>query len=155
MIMHNHAPENYKCPLCRLVNGIEDEFVYSKQSDIFYKDDMVTAFISSHSWPNVEGNVIIIPNEHIENIYSISEDLLSQISILSKKIALVMKKTYNCDGISLRQHNEKAGDQDVWHYHLHVMPRYQGDNLYLSHDKKYPTTPESRKKFVDLLKNNM
>lgn len=40
-----------------------------------------------------------------------------------------MKAAYGCDGVSTRQHNEPAGDQDVWHYHLHVVPRWHGDAL--------------------------
>jgi histidine triad (HIT) family protein len=41
-----------------------------------------------------------------------------------------MKQVYDCDGVSTRQHNEPAGNQDVWHYHLHVTPRYHGDRFY-------------------------
>jgi histidine triad (HIT) family protein len=44
-----------------------------------------------------------------------------------------MKEVYRCDGVSTRQHNEPAGDQDVWHLHVHVFPRYEGDQLYLRH----------------------
>jgi diadenosine tetraphosphate (Ap4A) HIT family hydrolase len=42
---------------------------------------------------------------------------------------IAMRHTYGCDGISTRQHNEPAGYQDVWHFHLHVFPRYHGDVL--------------------------
>ena len=45
-------------------------------------------------------------------------------------MALTMKVVYSCDGISTRQHNEPAGNQDVWHYHLHVTPRYKDDVFY-------------------------
>jgi histidine triad (HIT) family protein len=45
-------------------------------------------------------------------------------------LALTMKTVYGCDGVSTRQHNEPAGSQDVWHYHLHVIPRYKDDNYY-------------------------
>ena len=45
-------------------------------------------------------------------------------------LALAFKAAYRCDGVSTRQHNEPAGNQDVWHYHLHVFPRYAGDDLY-------------------------
>lgn len=41
-----------------------------------------------------------------------------------------MRWSYGCDGVSTRQHNEPAGDQDVWHFHVHVFPRYEGDGLY-------------------------
>lgn len=128
--MYNHAPENYPCPFCLLVQGIKNEHVYSGQSDIVDQNDVVTAFVSSHQWPNNHGNVIIIPNKHFENIYDLPVTYALEIHQMAKRLALAMKLAYGCDGISTRQHNEPAGNQDVWHYHLHVTPRYQNDNIY-------------------------
>jgi histidine triad (HIT) family protein len=133
--MHNHAPENYLCPFCRLVQGIEDQAVHSVQSDILYHDQEVTALVSSHQWPNNPGNVIIIPNAHFENIYDLPVQYAATIHRLARRMALAMKAAYSCDGISTRQHNEPAGNQDVWHYHLHVTPRYMGDRFYSTRAK--------------------
>jgi len=55
-----------------------------------------------------------------------------EIHRVARRLAIVMKVTYACEGISTRQHNEPAGNQDVWHYHLHVTPRYKNDNYYSS-----------------------
>ena len=49
---------------------------------------------------------------------------------LVQRVAVAMRAAYACDGISVRQHNEPAGGQDVWHLHVHVFPRYDGDRLY-------------------------
>ena len=130
--MYNHAPENYACPFCLLIAGIENEHVYSVQSDIVYHDDSVTAFISSHQWKNNHGNTIIVPNEHFENIYDLPITYAQDIHRVAKRLALAMKAAYACDGVSTRQHNEPEGNQDVWHYHLHVTPRYKDDNYYAS-----------------------
>ena len=130
--MYNHAPENYDCPFCLLVSGIENEHVYSVQSDIVYHNDAVTAFISSHQWKNNHGNTIIVPNEHFENIYDLPLHYAQDIHRVARMLAITMKEIYACDGISTRQHNEPAGNQDVWHYHLHVTPRYENDNYYVS-----------------------
>ncbi len=46
-----------------------------------------------------------------------------------------MRAAYPCEGTSIRQHNEPAGGQDVWHLHVHVFPRYAGDRLYARHDE--------------------
>lgn len=146
--MFNHEPENYICPLCLLVKGIENTNVYSRQDDIIYKDEKVTAFIASHWWPNNQGHVIIIPNQHIENLYDLPDDISSAIHSLERKVAIALKQLYKCDGISSRQHNEHAGNQDVWHYHLHVFPRYDNDNLYLTHLEKKLSTPEERKEYA-------
>lgn len=150
--MYNHAPEEYVCPFCLLVKGIENEKVLSKQADIFYKDEYVTAFIAAHSWPNNPGHVLIIPNRHFENIYDIDEQTLEKIHIFSKKIALALKDVYACEGVSIRQHNEPCGNQDVWHYHLHLFPRYKNDHLYILHEEKKLMAPEERKVYAEKLK---
>lgn len=151
--MYNHAPENYSCPFCLLVQGAKNEKVYSVQSDIVYHGTAVTAFISSHQWPNNHGNVIIVPNEHFENIYDLPLRYAQDIHRLAKSLALAMKNIYACDGISTRQHNEPAGSQDVWHYHLHVTPRYQNDNYYGT-QRELMSVPE-RAKHAAALKQSL
>jgi histidine triad (HIT) family protein len=71
---------------------------------------------------------------------------------LVRQIAVAIRSTYGCDGISTRQHNEPAGNQDVWHYHVHVFPRYRDDDLYGS--KPYPTfvSAAERRPYVDKLR---
>jgi histidine triad (HIT) family protein len=128
--MYSHTPKNYICPFCLLTNGIENEHVSSRQSDIVYQNDYITAFICSQQWPNNKGHVLIIPNEHFENLYDLPLYLATRIHELTKEIGLAMKSVYGCDGISTRQHNEPHGNQEVWHYHLHVYPRYKNDQLY-------------------------
>jgi histidine triad (HIT) family protein len=73
-----------------------------------------------------------VPNEHVENMYALARELAGDVHETARRIAIAMKAAYSCDGISTRQHNEPAGQQEVWHYHLHVFPRYEGDELYTS-----------------------
>ena len=150
--MYNHAPEDYLCPFCLLVQGVESPDVWSVQDDIVYRDRTVTAFISSHQWPNNHGNVIVVPNEHFENIYDLPNQYALNIHRVAKRIALAMKMIYSCDGVSTRQHNEPAGNQDVWHYHLHVFPRYTGDELYPRHAEYRLTTPDERLSYAEKLR---
>lgn len=148
--MYNHEPANYICPFCTLVNGIETEQVFSRQSDIIFKDKDITAFIASHCHPNNQGHVIIIPNKHIENIFDMPMDLLNKIHAFGKEIAIALKEVYACDGVSIRQNNEPSGNQDVWHYHLHVFPRYENDNFYST--KKQLIKPEQRETYTAKLR---
>ena len=127
--MHNHAPDDYICPFCLLVQGVENEHVLSLQEDIIYQDEYVVAIVCSHQWPNNPGNVLVIPSEHYENIYDLPVRLAAKVHEVAKAVSLAMKAAYRCDGVSTRQHNEPAGNQDVWHYHMHVTPRYQGDDF--------------------------
>ena len=128
--MHNHAPENYVCPFCSLIRGDENEHSYSTQDDIVLRNASVTAFIGSHQWEGNHGNVLIAPNEHFENIFDLPDHYATEIHAAARQIALALKAVYACNGISTRQHNEPAGSQDVWHYHLHVTPRYANDAFY-------------------------
>lgn len=148
--MRSHQPANYACPFCQTVRGTEREDPWTKRSDIILQTESVTAFISPRWWPNNPGNVLVVPNERYENIYDIPDDLLHQVQSAGKRIALAMKEGYRCDGTSFRQHNEPAGNQEIWHYHLHVFPRYHGDDLYRL--KGRITSPEERKAYAEILR---
>lgn len=149
--MYNHEPEGYICPFCLVIQGVEHDNLLTKQADIVYKDEYVTAFIGASCWTNIKGNVIIVPNKHYENIYDIPSLYLHKISDLTKEIAIAFKRVYLCDGVSTRQHNEPCGNQDVWHYHMHVFPRYKDDNLYMS--KSELCDPNERLIYANKLKD--
>lgn len=144
--MNKHEPSSYKCPFCSLVNGKETE--HNKLTDVIYEDSQTIAFVSPRWWPNNPGVVLVIPREHVENIYNISDRLLSQIYVVGKSVALAVRKTYDCQGVSMRQHNEPAGNQDVWHFHLQVLPRYENDKLYQQHDEARLVNEKERKVYV-------
>jgi histidine triad (HIT) family protein len=119
-------------------------------TDIFYKDELITAFIASHWLENNPGHVLIIPNNHIENIYGLTGVISDRVHRFEIEVAKALKEVYPCDGVSSRQHNEPAGSQDVWHYHLHVFPRYVDDNLYGSRYRL--TTAQERQSYSDKLR---
>lgn len=148
--MYNHEPVNYNCPFCALVRGNETE--YNKQEDIVYQDEQTIAFVSPKWWIHNPGHILVIPKEHVENIYDISDILLSKVYITTKKLARAIKEAYHADGISTRQHNEPAGTQDVWHFHVHVFPRYEDDRLYQNQDNKRFVTQEEKEVFIKKLK---
>lgn len=115
----------------------------------------MTAFIAPKWWVNNPGHVIVIPNQHFENIYDIPDSLLGAIYATAKQIAVAIRNTYNCTGTSTRQHNEPDGNQDVWHFHVHVFPRHKGDNLYTNHEHKQFVSPAERKVYADLLRPHL
>jgi histidine triad (HIT) family protein len=141
--MYNHAPADYVCPFCAIVRGDYDG-VYTTADDIVLHTAQVTAFIGAHWWPHNAGHVIVIPNAHHENLYDLPDASGAAIHAAARRIALALKQAYGCDGVSTRQHNEPAGNQDVWHYHLHVFPRYAGDELYQRTPEWCMTTPAER-----------
>lgn len=148
--MYSHEPKDYICPLCQIARG-EPTTLGSQEGSVIYRDGDITAFIAGKFWKASPGHVIIVPNKHFENLYSIPEEIGHKIFSLSQKVALGLKETYKCDGTSTRQHNEPAGNQDVWHYHLHVYPRYEGDNLYLNHKDTYWPSAEEKQPYANKL----
>jgi histidine triad (HIT) family protein len=149
--MYNHAPDGYDCPFCALAGGSGDAL--SSQVDIVFRDATVTAFVASHQWPKNAGAVIVIPNEHFENIYDLPAQLAGDIHRVARMVALAMKTAYQCEGISTRQHKEPAGNQDVWYYHLHITPRYADDNFYLTQRRLMPA--EERARYVHNLRDHL
>ncbi|MEJ2707145.1 MAG: HIT family protein [Anaerolineales bacterium] len=137
MNMYTHAPQDYKCPFCTIGRGSHKPTARFSPSDVIYHDGKVTAFIAYRQWPINPGNTLVIPNQHYENIYSLPDEIALSVHKLARGISLAMKRAYHCDGVSLRQHNEPAGNQDVWHYHVHVTPRYQGDNFYAGYTTQW------------------
>lgn len=150
--MFNHAPPNYKCPICLGVAGIESEDTLLRQSDLVYRDETVSVFINSFFIGKNEGHLIIVPNVHYEHIYDIPSPVLHNIMDTAKKMTEVMKKAYLCEGITLLQNNEAAGGQHAFHFHLHIFPRYTDDKIYDHMMNKKLAAPEERKKFVEKIK---
>ena len=146
-----HEPAGYECPFCRLQRGVDTE--NNRQADIVWQDDATTAFVSPKWWPGNHGHVIVIPNAHVENIYEIDEELLGAVYRTVRRVAGALKEVYDCSGTSTRQHNEPDGNQDVWHLHVHVFPRYADDGLYERHVESYWATPAEREPFAERLRN--
>jgi histidine triad (HIT) family protein len=134
-----------------LVQGKDDIQNQLKPTDIVLRAAEVTALMATRKYPNNPGHVLIIPNEHFENIYDLPLALSSNIHALSRDVALAMKAEYQCDGITLRQSNEPAGDQNIWHYHLHVIPRYENDGFHSAQRVHFPVA--ERAQYVQRLKN--
>jgi len=147
--MYTHAPPEYICPFCLLIQGKENNQTQLRKTDIVFQTTDITAFMATRKWPNNQGHVLIIPNKHFENIYDLPFSISSKIHALSRNIALAMKSEYQCDGIMLRQHNEPAGDQNIWHYHLHIIPRYQNDDFYYT--QKNPFAAKERASYAQKL----
>lgn len=152
--MYTHAPTDYTCPICLGVQGIENEQTLLKQADLVYQDDLVSAFINSFWIGMNEGHVIVVPNQHFENIYDLPNEIGGRIFNIAQKIALALKQAYSCDGVTLRQNNEPASEQHAFHYHLHVIPRYMGDNFNQKlTEKSSLSDPSERIKFAEKLRN--
>ncbi|WP_308167425.1 HIT family protein [Catellatospora tritici] len=126
--MYNHRPDGYRCPFCLLVAGGGDEL--SGPPDVVRRTATAVALISPRWWPHNHGHVLVVPTAHVENLYDLPPRYGHGVHDLVREVAIAIRATYGCAGTSVRQHNEPAGNQDVWHHHVHVFARYAGDDLY-------------------------
>jgi len=109
-----------KCIFCAIA---------SKQipASTIYEDEKVLAFLDIN--PLTEGHTLVIPKYHAENIFDISEKDLKHISTVAQGIANKMKEVLYAEGVDLFQASGQAADQQVPHFHLHIIPRKTGDQL--------------------------
>jgi histidine triad (HIT) family protein len=119
----SHQPPDYDCPFCRIARGHLAERVVHRTEDVL-------VLVNIKWWPNNRGGLLVVPVEHHENVFDLPPDLGLPIQWAVRAAAKALKSAFGCDGISTRQHNEPAGNQDVWHHHTHVFPRWFGDRLY-------------------------
>jgi histidine triad (HIT) family protein len=119
-------------------------------NDIVYHDEWVTAFISLHWRVNNPGHVLVVPNTHFENVYELPDAFGEPLLRAVRRVALAMKQSYGCAGVSTAQNNEPHGNQDVWHYHTHVFPRFAGDDMYRSRLRL--TTAAERRPYAEKLR---
>ncbi len=123
--MYNHAPPGYQCFVCKVVAGDTGD------NAVVTENEHALAIVSRRVWATGPGHVLVVPKAHYENLYDLEDTAALDIHRLTRRIAIVLKEALACDGTSTRQHNEPAGNQhDMWHLHVHVFPRYDGDNLY-------------------------
>ena len=106
------------CIFCKIIAG-------ELPSNKVYEDKAILAFLDAN--PASEGHTLIIPKEHCENIYDIEEETLSKIAVLSKQLANIYKERLNIDNINILNSNGKYAQQDVPHYHMHLIPRKKDD----------------------------
>jgi diadenosine tetraphosphate (Ap4A) HIT family hydrolase len=92
-----------------------------------YEDDYVLAFLDIK--PVNDGHVLVIPKAHYEGIFDIPSELLGKVHQIAKTVANAVKQAMSADGISIVQQNGKAANQVVFHLHVHVIPKYTGQQL--------------------------
>jgi histidine triad (HIT) family protein len=123
--MYNHEPPGYECLVCAVVSGDVGD------SAVVTENERALAIVSRRVWASGPGHALVVPKLHYENLYDLEDLAALDIHRLTRRIAIALKEAFDCDGTSTRQHNEPAGNQqDLWHLHVHVFPRFEGDDLY-------------------------
>jgi len=146
--MYNHAPADYKCPICLGIEAVKSEHTLILPADIVYRDAQAAVIINSFSLGGMTGNALIVPIAHHENMYDLPAETGHYIFELAQKVAIAMKQAYGCDGITTMQCNEPAGGQHAFHYHHHVMQRNEDDNFFERLTQKEIADPGQRAEYA-------
>jgi histidine triad (HIT) family protein len=109
------------CPFCRIVAG-------KGEARFVWQDDLCVAFASIK--PLQPGHLLLVPRQHVENLYGLPEDVGAHLLPVASKIGRAMKSALRADGLTLLQNNEKAAGQSVPHFHLHLIPRHAGQDVF-------------------------
>ena len=145
----NHEPSHDRCPFCAFVRS---EWADDNAStDLVAQEELAFARMAPKWWPDNPGSALVIPMGHDENVYDLPVDVGHAVWDLTRRVAVAMRETFDCEGVSTRQHNEPAGDQDVWHPHVHAGTRHQGDELYHRHEDAGFAAPKARVLWAALL----
>lgn len=121
------------CIFCKIANG-------EIPSKTIYEDEQYRVILDLG--PVTKGHALILPKDHYTNIYEISEDALSGVILLAKKMAVHMTDKLHADGFNLVQNNGVAAGQTVMHFHMHLMPRYNHGGQHISWEPQTVSSEE-------------
>lgn len=92
-----------------------------------YEDEHTLAFMDV--MPQVDGHCLVLPKVGCRNLLDAEPVVLAQVMATVQKISRAVKTAFNADGVQIRQYNEEAAGQTVFHLHFHVLPMMAGENL--------------------------
>lgn len=105
------------CIFCKIIAG-------DIPSRTIYEDDEFKAFLDVS--PASKGHTLLVPKKHYVDLYDIDEEVAARAMKLAKKLGTHMTKVLECEGLNLLQNNNEAAGQTVFHFHMHLIPRYEG-----------------------------
>lgn len=134
--------KNDNCIFCKLANG-------EIPSSTLYEDNDFRVILDLA--PSSKGHALILPKEHFSDLHELNEETASKVLPLAQKLMNKMKKALNCDGFNILQNNGECAGQSVFHFHMHVIPRYKDDQVKLGF-APHETTKEELAEVVKLVK---
>lgn len=113
---------NDDCIFCKLSNG-------QIPTNAIYEDEDFKVIMDVS--PASKGHCIILPKTHAKNLLELPEEYCEKLLPVAKKCCKVLMEVLHCDGINVLQNNGEAAGQTVFHLHVHLIPRYEGDNVHI------------------------
>lgn len=125
--------KNENCIFCRIANG-------EIPSKTIYEDEEFRVILDLG--PAAKGHALILPKDHYANLYELPDETASHVMLLAKKMAARMTDKLQCDGFNLMQNNGETAGQTVFHFHMHLIPRYKDDNQKINWNPGKPSQEE-------------
>ena len=141
----NRTMKKEDCIFCKIANGEIPSATIFEDRDFRVMLDI---------GPATRGHVLILTKEHYDNIYEIDAETAGKLFSLASVIARAMKKVLNCDGMNILQNNGTVAGQTVFHFHLHLIPRYEGDQVQVAWPQG-SITEEEKEELVKSMKREI
>jgi histidine triad (HIT) family protein len=110
------------CIFCAIASG-------EGPGEVVQEDEHTVAFMDINPW--TRGHALVIPRAHSRNLYEVGDEDLANTMAAVKRLATRMREALGCDGINVLNSTDPAAWQTVFHFHMHVIPRYEDDPLKL------------------------
>ena len=130
------------CIFCKIANG-------EIPSTTLYEDEDFRVILDLG--PATRGHALLLPKEHYANLFELDDELAAKVLVTARKVGEKIKNALGADGFNLVQNNGEAAGQTVFHFHMHLIPRYENDGAGILWNPG-TTTPEDMeaiKKLVD------
>ena len=106
------------CWACRVMAGETRGCVVAETRDVL---------VLLNPFPLSPGHALVVPRRHVRDLYELPDDLAGPVLYAAARVARALRRAFGADGVTLRQNNGAASDQHLFHFHLHVVPRFDGD----------------------------
>lgn len=134
------------CIFCKIVSG-------DIPSVTIYENDEFKVILDR--FPASRGHILIVPKAHIENIYEIEPECAGRLFELTTRFASILKRALGNEGLNIIQNNGAVAGQTVFHYHLHMIPRYKDDGMQLGWTNNEDITIEELEDYAKQIKKEM
>ncbi len=130
------------CIFCKIANG-------EIPSTTLYEDETFRVILDLN--PASKGHALIIPKQHAKNLFDLPDETAAKALVLAKKIAGTLQEGLHAEGLNVVQNNGEAAGQTVEHFHIHLIPRYEGDTVNVKW-KPGELTEENKEEILQLFK---
>lgn len=134
------------CIFCKILKGDIPSFCV-------YEDESFKVILDR--FPASRGHVLILPKEHYQDLFKLPDEISAKLYPLARKLAIAIKDAVGADGMNIIQNNGESAGQSVFHFHMHLVPRFKEDGIVLNKTSHADTTLEALEEVAELIKKQL